>query len=322
MNTVDISGVRYLTTKDAAKRVGYTADYVGQLARGGKIDARQIGRAWYVSESEILEHKKGNYRSTKQKTHEALQESSPSSLHAIYNSVQIPESALPEYRKRLLDTSVTYQDDPHPLTPNPDEGMRYRSSQDFSASVQNTPSESHGFMSEEYEESDKTEDPEALTSDVDVRESEEDTISIPIRSTFSENTESEPELTSEPEEDVDLEDSEEEQEVRGVEIRKPYQEEVFAPKRAIPSELSYIPAPLPTTRRPMSVALRVSTALVPLSLVLALCGLVSGIFMQRVVVYTQGAKPQSQPAYQTSYKFSQMSALIKAFDKGKEDLMK
>ena len=37
---------------------GYTQDYIGQLCRGEKIDARRIGRTWYVCEKSILEHKK------------------------------------------------------------------------------------------------------------------------------------------------------------------------------------------------------------------------------------------------------------------------
>ncbi|KKT75025.1 MAG: hypothetical protein UW71_C0009G0015, partial [Parcubacteria group bacterium GW2011_GWB1_44_7] len=37
---------------------GYTQDYVGQLCRSEKVDARRIGRTWYVCEKSILEHKK------------------------------------------------------------------------------------------------------------------------------------------------------------------------------------------------------------------------------------------------------------------------
>ena len=37
---------------------GYTQDYIGQLCRGEKIDARRIGRTWYVCEKSILEHRK------------------------------------------------------------------------------------------------------------------------------------------------------------------------------------------------------------------------------------------------------------------------
>ncbi len=39
---------RMLPTKEAAKLVGYTADYVGRLAREKKILAEQRGRQWFV----------------------------------------------------------------------------------------------------------------------------------------------------------------------------------------------------------------------------------------------------------------------------------
>ena len=52
-----IDGVTYITVKKAAALAEYTADYVGQLCRGGKLEATRVGRAWYVSEGSIIEHK-------------------------------------------------------------------------------------------------------------------------------------------------------------------------------------------------------------------------------------------------------------------------
>ncbi|MDQ5969453.1 MAG: trimeric autotransporter adhesin, partial [Patescibacteria group bacterium] len=49
---------KYISTKKAAAISGYSNDYVGQLCRGNKIDAKRVGRAWYVSEESILNHKK------------------------------------------------------------------------------------------------------------------------------------------------------------------------------------------------------------------------------------------------------------------------
>lgn len=50
-------GKNYISSKRAAEITGYAKDYVGQLCRGGKIDARRIGRNWFVAEDSILEHK-------------------------------------------------------------------------------------------------------------------------------------------------------------------------------------------------------------------------------------------------------------------------
>ena len=52
-----LDGKKYVSSARAAELVGYTKDYVGQLARAGKIDCQLIGRSWYVSEESIQKHK-------------------------------------------------------------------------------------------------------------------------------------------------------------------------------------------------------------------------------------------------------------------------
>jgi trimeric autotransporter adhesin len=41
-------GKKYISSGRAASDYGYTRDYIGQLIRGKKIDARMVGRSWYV----------------------------------------------------------------------------------------------------------------------------------------------------------------------------------------------------------------------------------------------------------------------------------
>lgn len=53
-----IEGVDYISSKRAAEITGYAQDYVGQLARSGKIEARRVGGLWYVIAESILAHKK------------------------------------------------------------------------------------------------------------------------------------------------------------------------------------------------------------------------------------------------------------------------
>ncbi|HEY4495732.1 MAG TPA: NYN domain-containing protein, partial [Candidatus Paceibacterota bacterium] len=57
-NELILAGKKFITSKKAAGLFGYTQDYIGQLCRGDKIDARRIGRTWYISEESIFEHKK------------------------------------------------------------------------------------------------------------------------------------------------------------------------------------------------------------------------------------------------------------------------
>ena len=48
---------KYISAKQAGKVTGYSQDYVGQLCRTGKLDAKRIGRVWYIFEDSILNHK-------------------------------------------------------------------------------------------------------------------------------------------------------------------------------------------------------------------------------------------------------------------------
>jgi uncharacterized protein YbcI len=56
MNDLVIDGKKYISSKRAAEITKYSKDYVGQLARSGKIDARLVGRSWYIDQESILAH--------------------------------------------------------------------------------------------------------------------------------------------------------------------------------------------------------------------------------------------------------------------------
>jgi hypothetical protein len=54
---VSFDGKDYISANRASKITGYNQDYVGQLARSGKILARQVGNRWYVDRDGLLSHK-------------------------------------------------------------------------------------------------------------------------------------------------------------------------------------------------------------------------------------------------------------------------
>ena len=54
---ISFDGRDYVSAARAAKITGYNQDYVGQLARVGKILSRQIGNRWYVDRDQITNHK-------------------------------------------------------------------------------------------------------------------------------------------------------------------------------------------------------------------------------------------------------------------------
>ena len=59
MDELTIENQKYLSSKKSAKLTGYAKDYVGQLCREGRVEARLVGRNWYVLESSIMEHRFG-----------------------------------------------------------------------------------------------------------------------------------------------------------------------------------------------------------------------------------------------------------------------
>ena len=59
MNELTLDGKTYVSSRRAADITGYAKDYVGQLCREGHVEARLVGRNWYVLESSIREHRFG-----------------------------------------------------------------------------------------------------------------------------------------------------------------------------------------------------------------------------------------------------------------------
>jgi hypothetical protein len=56
MDELEISGRRYISSRQAAKEHKYHADYIGQLVRGGKVAGQKVGRAWYVDALSLAEY--------------------------------------------------------------------------------------------------------------------------------------------------------------------------------------------------------------------------------------------------------------------------
>jgi hypothetical protein len=59
MDELTLDGKIYLSSKKSADITGYAKDYIGQLCREGRVEARLVGRNWYVLEKSIREHRFG-----------------------------------------------------------------------------------------------------------------------------------------------------------------------------------------------------------------------------------------------------------------------
>lgn len=61
MEVISIDGVEYTKANQLAKRFKYTTDYIGQLCRADKVQAKLVGRTWYVNLESLAEHKNNRY---------------------------------------------------------------------------------------------------------------------------------------------------------------------------------------------------------------------------------------------------------------------
>ncbi len=52
-----IADTRYISSKRASEISGYTQDYIGQLARAGKIEGTRVEGLWYIKPESLEEHK-------------------------------------------------------------------------------------------------------------------------------------------------------------------------------------------------------------------------------------------------------------------------
>lgn len=64
MDSVEFNGVTYVKASVAAKSFRYTSDYIGQLCRAKKVDARLVGRTWFVNPDSLKEHKQNKFKTS------------------------------------------------------------------------------------------------------------------------------------------------------------------------------------------------------------------------------------------------------------------
>lgn len=55
-----LNGKVHVSSKRAAEITGYAKDYIGQLCREGRIEARLVGRSWYAEEESLRKHRFGD----------------------------------------------------------------------------------------------------------------------------------------------------------------------------------------------------------------------------------------------------------------------
>jgi hypothetical protein len=62
MESVVFDGKEFIKASVLAEKFRYTQDYLGQLCRGKKVDARLVGRAWYINLDSLNSHRTARYK--------------------------------------------------------------------------------------------------------------------------------------------------------------------------------------------------------------------------------------------------------------------
>lgn len=119
-----IDGEQYISSGRAASLVGYTKDYVGQLARDGKVKATRVGRNWYINESSINKHKLSvHYTLTKPKKKQEADNTEKSTDYIDNLDTVSNESQANTYEKRDKQATETHRENdlfPKPQKPSRD----------------------------------------------------------------------------------------------------------------------------------------------------------------------------------------------------------
>jgi hypothetical protein len=285
MHAIEISGERYIKATDAAALTGYATDYIGQLSRSGKIAAERVGRVWYVKEGDIVGHKKGASRSNKRKTQESLRDQLSTNEGMIHHVLPEPKHAyVPEYRKRLLAAEIRYEEDHHPLAPQPARKREEHAVQiPRPVAVKPEPIEL----------------PVERMLEVEIEEKDEAPVELPA-------PRHEPKMHGSVTL-VELQDEEEpveavEEAVAPAIAQKTLKIEPIKRKKGL----------VPYGRPSYALALPVARYLMPLLIILAFGVSLGGVFLEQKLVYERGKSIISRPYYEMSYGVRAVSAIKEA----------
>jgi hypothetical protein len=126
MEVVSQGGVEYTKVTVLAEEFGYTTDYIGQLCRAKKVNARLVGRAWYVERTSLVAHKKARYKADASKdAAESELDSSEPIIRKNYNNRLDVEPVLRNRAVKIIKNingsakavSVRYEEDNQALIP-------------------------------------------------------------------------------------------------------------------------------------------------------------------------------------------------------------
>jgi hypothetical protein len=113
----------YVKASQAAKRFKYTQDYVGQLCRGKKVDARLVGRVWYVNLESITQYRKTKHETQKKAAKDTTAPKSKTTKSAVESVVRpktarkLQEAFPKEAKQAVRHVAATYSRDKTSIIP-------------------------------------------------------------------------------------------------------------------------------------------------------------------------------------------------------------
>lgn len=123
MESVVFEGKEYIKASVLAEKFRYTQDYLGQLCRGKKVDARLVGRAWYVNLASLEDHRSGRYKAASKGENSAeISTKKPSNnfLSRIDVEPVLKNKTVKIFREKngeLSEVPVRYEKDEYSLIP-------------------------------------------------------------------------------------------------------------------------------------------------------------------------------------------------------------
>lgn len=120
MDSVVFDGKEYVKASVLATRFRYTQDYLGQLCRGKKVDARLVGRAWYVNLESLEAHRTGRYKTTTKSAEISPKKPSRNYLSRIDVEPVLKNKTVKIFKEKngkLTELPVRYEKDEYSLIP-------------------------------------------------------------------------------------------------------------------------------------------------------------------------------------------------------------
>lgn len=120
MEAVIFDGKEYIKASVLAEKFRYTQDYLGQLCRGKKVDARLVGRAWYINLDSLEEHRTGRYKAPTKPAEISPKKTNSNYLSRIDVEPVLKNKTVKIFKEKngtLTEFPVRYERDEYSLIP-------------------------------------------------------------------------------------------------------------------------------------------------------------------------------------------------------------